>query len=276
MLLRKQYPLIHHPCFSNSRQDLWARIHLPVAKRCNVKCIFCDHNSGASCHTPKPGYAAKLLTPDEAISRILREMRENSNLRIVAISGPGEPLFNDETFKILEMIREQNICCKLCLSTNGVLLAEKTGLLERLGVDSISVSVNAVNPSVISKMYEWALIDGNVMKHTEMAKQIISRQLKGIELASRCGITVKVNTVLISGLNTAEIHSLSRHIAQAGASLQNIVPLVPCGISSTLKPPTIEELENARVIGLKHISQFFHCKQCRSDVVGIPGEDQIL
>lgn len=272
----EQSYLEYHPCFSNNHNKLWARIHLPVAMSCNVKCIFCDHNKGTSCHTAKPGYASKLLTPTEALKRTINEMKHNSNLRIIAISGPGEPLFNKETFDFLLMTQKLKREIKLCLSTNGVLLAEKAEQLEWFGVNSISVSMSAINPNIAAKVYEWAIIDGTVLKGVDMGKHVISRQLKGIESAAQLGISVKINTILMPGINSGEIYDLSRGIAKAGAILQNIVPLVPSTNRLDLVAPSAEEIAIARQIGAQNIPQFVHCKQCRSDVVGIPGADTIL
>ncbi|MHA1928269.1 MAG: nitrogenase molybdenum-iron cofactor biosynthesis protein, partial [Candidatus Thorarchaeota archaeon] len=69
---------------------------------------------------------------------------------------------------------------------------------------------------------------------------------------------------------------LSKQIVDSGASLHNIVPLILCGNNQKLRPPTKEELYMARQIASENIPQFKHCKQCRSDVVGIPGSDRIL
>ncbi|TFG33353.1 radical SAM protein [Candidatus Thorarchaeota archaeon] len=276
MPIQEKYPLVNHPCFANNRKDLYARIHLPVAKRCNVKCVFCDHNSSNSCHTAKPGYAARLMTPTEAIARTQKELKRNSNLRIIAISGPGEPLFNKETFEVLEAAHGLREDLKVCLSTNGVLLGELAARLEQLDVNSVSVSMSAIDPIVATRVYEWAIIEDKIIQGVEMGKQVISRQLKGIEIATRLGIPVKINTVLMPGINTDEIATLSTRVAKAGAILQNIVPLVTWANTSSLVAPTSEELAVARQIGGDHIPQFIHCKQCRSDVVGIPGEDRIL
>ena len=255
---------------------MWARIHLPIAKKCNVKCIFCDHNNGSSCHTAKPGYASRLMTPEEAIDRTLREMQQDNNLKIIAISGPGEPLFNEATFAFLKEIRKRDIDSKLCLSTNGVLLEESALTLARLGVDSVSVSMSALNPIVVSKIYEWAIINGVILRDLEMASQIIPRQLEGIKYATELGIAVKVNTILMQGINNQEIGPLSKKIAEAGAILQNIVPVIQCGNNPNLIMPELKDIMLARQIGSRNIPQFTHCKQCRSDVVGIPGEDRIL
>jgi nitrogen fixation protein NifB len=102
MSISSPYPFVHHPCFSSRRDKLWTRIHLPVAAQCNVKCVFCDHSRGTSCHTSKPGYSAHLMTPDEAIQIAEKEITIQPRLKIVAVSGPGEPLANAETFTTLQ------------------------------------------------------------------------------------------------------------------------------------------------------------------------------
>lgn len=270
------YPFAHHPCYAETRKELWARIHLPVAPFCNVKCIFCDHSLGSSCHTSKPGYANTLMRPREAISRAMEEAEKDSRLRIIAISGPGEPLANEESFTTLEGIRKQNESLKFCLSTNGVLLEDCAPRLFELGVTSISVSVSAILAETASKLYEWARMNGKVIRGKEMGKIVIQKQLAGIERAAALGMVVKVNTILIPSINTNDINLLAKEIADSGSSLQNIVPLVPCGNNPSLRSPTANELGFARLTASKHIRQFTHCKQCRSDVVGIPGDDRIL
>ncbi len=271
-----QYPFVSHPCYSETRDNLWARIHLPVARGCNVKCIFCDHSVGSSCHISKPGYSASIMDPKEAIARTFSEIEKNPLLKIVAISGPGEPLANEQTFTTLEGIRNQNKELNFCLSTNGVLLEDAATRLKELGVRSISVSMSAILPETAAQVYEWARIDGEILLGQKMGEAIILKQLAGIEKSVALGITVKVNTILMPNINTEDIEYLSKQIVDSGASLHNIVPLILCGNNQKLRPPTKEELYMARQIASKNIAQFTHCKQCRSDVVGIPGSDRIL
>ena len=65
-------------------------------------------------------------------------------------------------------------------------------------------------------------------------------------------------------------------VALAGAAIQNIVPLVPNDKMSSFRAPTESELVCIRKESSEFIRQFSFCKQCRSDVVGIPGCDRIL
>jgi nitrogen fixation protein NifB len=216
------------------------------------------------------------MDPKEAIARTFSEIEKNPRLKIVAISGPGEPLANEQTFTTLEGIRNQNKELNFCLSTNGVLLEDAATKLNELGVRSISVSMSAILPETAAQVYEWARIDGKILQGNKMGEAVILKQLAGIESTVALGITVKVNTILMPNINTEDIEYLSKRIVDSGASLQNIVPLILCGNDQKLRPPTTEELSMARQIASKNITQFTHCKQCRSDVVGIPGSDRIL
>jgi nitrogen fixation protein NifB len=272
----QEYPFEHHPCWSNERRQLWERIHLPVARRCNLKCGFCDHKFGANCHQYKPGLSTKLFSVDEALASLAKERRHRENLHIAAISGPGEPLANPETFELFSRARKKYEQLEFCLSTNGTLLEEKLFSLVEFGVRTITVSMSAYNPSTAERIYEWARFDGNKVTGLSMAEEIVNRQIRGIFEAVSAGIQVKVNTILIPSINKDEMQGLSKILADIGVDMQNIIPLVPLDNMSDLRPPSESELQAARETGSKYLPQFLHCKQCRSDVVGIPGNDTIL
>ena len=55
-----------------------------------------------------------------------------------------DPLANPKTFETLELVKEAFPEMHLCLSTNGLLLTENLGRLERLGLHSITVTINAL------------------------------------------------------------------------------------------------------------------------------------
>ena len=268
--------ITNHPCFSDNRDNLWHRIHLPVASKCNVKCVFCSHTVGASCHTSKPGQSNQLMSPKVATARAISEIRKDSRVRIVAVSGPGEPLANPETFETIEIIRENLDAIQFCLSTNGTLLEENVPWLVNMGFKNLTVSMSTAKSSTASKIYEWARVGENILTGERMGSIIVDAQLRGISKAADAGITVKVNSILIPTVNQDDIIALAEIIEDAGASLQNIVPLVPNDLLHKLKPPGNDLLETMRSQASRFINQFRHCKQCRSDVVGLPGCDVIL
>lgn len=269
-------PIRNHPCYSNSREILWHRIHLPVASICNVKCVFCSHSVGSSCHTSKPGFARQVMFPETAVERAVMEIRKDSRIKIVAVSGPGEPLANPETFETLELIRKYREDIHLCLSTNGTLLFDNIQWLVKMGFKTLTVSMSTINPETASRIYEWARLGETTLTGSQMGSKIVEEQIRGISRAARAGIFVKVNSILIPTINDHDIIPLAKTIADAGASLQNIIPIVPNGRLASLSPPLKDDLERLRNQAAAYIDQFRYCYQCRSDVIGIPGCDVVL
>jgi len=216
------------------------------------------------------------MSPEEAASRAVSEINQNPRIRIVAVSGPGEPLANPETFETFELINEHTSNIAYCLSTNGTLLPKHVSWLSEMDFKTVTVSMSTASPSTAARIYEWARISKDRLTGRVMGEIIIESQLLGISMASDSGLTVKVNSILIPGINEEDIVRLAESVAEVGASLQNIVPLVPSARLASLTPPSLEKLEEVRMEASDYIEQFKYCKQCRSDVVGLPGCDVIL
>lgn len=249
---------------------------MPVSPICNVKCVFCSHSVGSSCHTSKPGFAMQVMSPKTAVARAIMEIKKDSRIRIIAVSGPGEPLANPETFETIELIRKYREDIHLCLSTNGTLLADNIQWLVKMGFKTLTVSMSTINPETASRIYEWARLGERTLTGSYMGSMVVEKQIRGISRAARAGIFVKVNSILIPTINDHDIVPLAKTIADAGASLQNIIPLVPNDCLTSMAAPHKEDLEALRNQAATYIDQFRHCYQCRSDVVGIPGCDAVL
>ena len=273
--MHKSYPMGSHPCWSNDHSEVWERIHLPVAPRCNVKCVYCDHRGGTSCHIPLPGGASRVFSVQEALEKLKVELDNRPKLKIVAVSGPGEPLYNPQTFEVFERVAKIEHDLEFCLSTNGILLEESVDRLATIGVRTVTVTVNAVRTETAESAYEWIKI-GRQRLFSGFGEIVVRRQIDGIRAATDAGIHVKVNTVLMPDINVTEVETIAREIAMAGAEFHNITPVIPCSSLARSRPPTHEEIITARALAAKYLPQFYECKQCRSDVVGIPGYDVIL
>lgn len=96
----------------------------------------------------------------------------------------------------------------------------------------------------------------------------------------RRGITVKVNSLLMPGINDHELNGLSKRLKAVGVSLHNIMPLIAKPDHGTLfgaqqRPtPSHEQLEAVRVLCGSSIKQMAHCRLCRADAEGKLGEMQ--
>ncbi len=263
-----------HPCFGGNHKNN-GRMHLAVAPRCNIKCGYCTRKHDCA-NESRPGVTSKILTPEEAIIKV-REVMASEILgpiiKVIGIAGPGDPLANEETFRTFELIDQEFPQLIKCMSTNGLLLPEKIERLEALNLCSVTVTLNALDPEVAGKIYSHVLYHGKKYTGNEGAEILIANQIRGIEQAARFGMTVKVNTVLIPGINDEQIPLIAERIKELGATVMNIMPLIPQADFAEVVPPSPERLEQIRLDNEQIIGQFKHCRQCRADAVGLIGQD---
>ena len=67
---------------------------------------------------------------------------------------------------------------------------------------------------------------------------------------------------------------LHARLPGGGAHRINLIPLIPQHELAGLRAPTCRELETAREAAQQHLEVFRHCKHCRADTCGIPGQSQ--
>jgi nitrogen fixation protein NifB len=104
------------------------------------------------------------------------------------------------------------------------------------------------------------------------AKALIRAQLDGIQKASDFGLILKTNAVLIPGVNDQHMGEIAQTVAEAGASMMNIIPLIPNHELSNIPAPDCSLLNAARSAAEEHLPVFRHCRHCRADACGIPGQ----
>ncbi len=258
-----------HPCYSNSAHFRYARIHLPVAKHCNIRCNYCTREFCAN--ENRPGVTNRIIKPEE-VSEYLREIlsRIPAETTTVGIAGPGEPLYNEETFETLRIINERYPNLFRCVATNGLLVEDRIDDLIECDVTHLTITINAVNPSTASQIYSWVNYNGRIYRGIEAGEIMVLKQFSGLREAAEAGILVKVNTVYIPGINDREIVKIAKAISNY-AYIMNIMPLIPLAKFRNIRRPRREEIERVRRSASRYVRQFYHCKQCRADAYGVPG-----
>jgi len=263
-----------HPCFGGNHHKN-GRMHLAVAPRCNIKCGYCTRRHDCA-NESRPGVTSKLMTPLEAIGKV-REVMASELLgpiiKVIGIAGPGDPLANEETFETFRLVKEEFPHLILCMSTNGLLLSEKIDLLNELGLHSLTVTINALDPAIGALIYSHIRYHGRTFTGEEGASILLANQLAGLERAAGYGMTIKVNTVYIPGVNEEEVEKIGRKVKELGAFVMNVMPLIPQADFAAIAPPSPERLEEVRRANERIIGQFKHCRQCRADAVGLIGQD---
>jgi nitrogen fixation protein NifB len=256
-----------HPCFGAKQNK--GRIHLPVCPGCNIECNFCDRRIND--HEKRPGVASSILSPREAAEITSRAIELCPEISVAGIAGPGDTLASNRAFETFALIHRSHPELIKCMSTNGLLLAERAEEVIKAGIGTLTVTVNAVDPRIQSQIVARIYYHGKVYTGEEAAECLIENQLEGIRRVAAEGITVKVNTVLINEINREHVKEVAKAVAGAGASLYNIIPLIPQNRFKALSEPDCPDIDGARREAEQYIDVFRHCQRCRADAAGIPG-----
>ena len=265
----------NHPCFDAEAKHLYARIHLPVAKECNIQCHYC--NRAYSCvNESRPGITASILTPQDAAAYLEKQLALIPALRVAGIAGPGDPLANPrETLLTLETIHKAHPELLLCVATNGLELATYARDLKDCAVSHVTVTVNTADPETGALIYKWVRYGKRVYRGIEAAALLLERQTEGIKAIKALGITVKINTVVIRGVNDSRIGEVSRLVSSLGADIQNCISMYPAPGTALEHngEPDAATMSRIRADAAAYMKQMQHCTRCRADAAGFLGRD---
>ena len=257
-----------HPCFGRCGSGVSGRIHLPVAPKCNVQCAFCDRKYDCA-NESRPGVTSKVLTPEQAVLRAKKALAAEPRIRVIGIAGPGDPLTNPETFETFRLVSKEIPEAVLCLSTNGLLLEEKMDEVLDCGVDTLTVTVNTLRAETAAQIYSYVTSESGCLSGLAAGEYLVNKQRMALERCAREKCVVKINTVLIPGINDGEIEEIAKMAKLYGCTVMNVMPLIPCGAMKERRAPELEELLETRETVKRYLPILAHCRQCRADAVGI-------
>jgi cyclic pyranopterin phosphate synthase len=176
-------------------------LRVSLTDRCNLRCTYCMPEEGLQ-WLAKPD----LLTDDEIV-RLIRIAVTDLGVRDVRFTG-GEPLLRPGLVGILERCAALEPRPKLSLTTNGIGLRRTATALRAAGLDRVNVSLDTLRPDVF---------------HTLTRRNRHQDVLDGLEAARAAGLApVKVNTVLMRGVNDDEAPDLLRWALDADYELRFI------------------------------------------------------
>jgi GTP 3',8-cyclase len=158
-------------------------LRISVASNCNLRCLYC---TPGGCSKEEDHYTR--LTPQDY--KLIVGISASLGIKRVRITG-GEPLLRPDICEIISAISSIEGICDISMTTNGVLLEAMAQKLKDAGLSRLNISLDSMNEE------RFKYITG-VNK--------LQCVLKGIEKAIHIGLMpVKLNTVLIKGLNDCEI-----------------------------------------------------------------------
>ncbi len=264
----------NHPCFDAKACKTSARVHLPVAPACNTQCNYCDRKYDCV-QESRPGVTSVLLRPEQALAYLRRVMALRNDVAVTGIAGPGDPFATpDATLESFRLVREAYPDMMLCVASNGLALAPHADALGRLGLSHATVTVNSIRPETCARIYAWARDGARTLRGEEAGRFFVARQAEAVQALVAAGVLVKVNTILIPGVNDGEVAEVAAAMTKLGAKLMNLIPMIPVAGTpfGELPAPGPGLTANARLDAKKFLPQMSHCRRCRADAVGLLGE----
>ncbi|RAY13950.1 GTP 3',8-cyclase MoaA [Actinomadura craniellae] len=176
-------------------------LRVSLTDRCNLRCSYCMPAEGLD-WLPKP----ELLTDDEVV-RLVRVGVERLGVTEVRYTG-GEPLLRRGLPGIVARTAELSPRPQLSLTTNGIGLDRLAEPLRAAGLDRVNVSLDTLDPEVFRRL-----------AHRDRLPDVLA----GLAAAERAGLRpVKVNAVLMRGVNEHEAVPLLRYCRERGYLLRFI------------------------------------------------------
>lgn len=157
-------------------------LRLSVTDRCNLRCVYCMPAEGI-----RKLKREEILKYEELL--LLAETAVGIGIEKIRITG-GEPLIRKGILGFLENLSRIPGLRQLVLTTNGMLLPEMAGGLRKAGVQRRNVSLDSLKPATFCRITRCGDLE---------------RVLMGIRIAEEQGFPIKLNMVVMRGINDDEV-----------------------------------------------------------------------
>lgn len=161
-------------------------LRVSLINTCNLGCVYCTFGQEETKQHHQEAKEKALNTSQLANS--IRQLHSVLNLQTVRFTG-GEPLLYKELPELIRLAKLSRID-NLKITTNGLLLENLAEKLKQAGISAINVSLDAFDEDIFFKMSRRKGVD---------------KVFRGIDAAIKAGIDVKINAVMMKGINHSQI-----------------------------------------------------------------------
>jgi GTP 3',8-cyclase len=177
-------------------------LRVSLTNACNFGCVYCvnGEDKGGINHV---GASAQPALKYDELARIVIALHRILDFTAVRLTG-GEPTLYTDLVPFVHALTANGIG-NIKMTTNGFLLKQKSVALFDAGVRTINVSLDAVDPSVFAAVAR---------------RTTLPQVLEGIDAARASGIAVKLNAVIMRGMNEGQILPLLEYAADRAMQLR--------------------------------------------------------
>lgn len=264
-----------HPCFDKEAKGKYARVHIPIAPKCNVQCGYCNRKYDCV-NESRPGVTSSILNPEQSLNYVKAISQKIDNISTIGIAGPGDAFAEPEkTFESIRLIKAEFPDKIFCLSSNGLNLLPYVDDIAELDVTHVTITINSFRLETLVKIYKWARYKKKMYRGIAAAELMLEQQTGALKALVAKNIVVKINTVLIPGVNDTEIEEVAKKVGELGATTMNCIPLIPTEDTdfSDLEKPNSQLIRDSYRAIRQHIKPMTHCSRCRADAAGMLGND---
>ncbi|MFW5920770.1 MAG: GTP 3',8-cyclase MoaA, partial [Polyangiales bacterium] len=199
------------PALTDSRGRQYDYLRLSVTDRCDLACVYCMPPGGEDDH----GLRRELLSFEEAARLVA--VFAMGGIRRVRFTG-GEPLVRKDFVRMVDLVHRTTGLGDLVMTTNATRLGELARPLRDAGLRGVNVSIDTLDPARF--------------RETTRGGEL-SQVLAGLRAATDVGFEVKLNAVVLRGVNDDEIERLVDFAWDMDAT-PRFIELMPLGEAAKL------------------------------------------
>lgn len=194
-------------------------LRISLTDKCNLRCIYCMEEKGNDFFDEE-----EKVTKDE-ICKIVNSCSK-LGIKKIRLTG-GEPLVRKDIVELVEAINKIEGIEEIYLTTNGILLEDKVYILKKAGLKGVNISLDSLKDEMFNKL-------------TRLGE--LKKVLKSIDKCLEHGINVKLNVVMIKGMNEDEILDFVKLTLDKSMDVR-FIELMPIGVGSKFKRVSNEEIK---------------------------------
>jgi cyclic pyranopterin phosphate synthase len=185
----------------------FSTLRVSLLHHCNLGCVYCVAGEEELKQANGSGKGETL--PGEQLLAMIDRLHTRLSLDTIRLTG-GEPLLYPGLVQLIRGIRamgvsDNRLTPQIKLTTNGFLLERLAKPLKEAGLESINVSLDAVDEDIFFRMSRRHSAD---------------RIIRGIDAALAAGLAVKMNAVVMKGINDSQVLPLTEFAASRGIKIR--------------------------------------------------------